>query len=307
MNNTDFAEEVTKQTHTIASPSNLNTASTIYPAEAEGQSCSTCSGSKNSEPVQYIYAIGRIQPRFTSVGVEKEFLQATSREKTDGLSDSQAFHDILSEPKNRYLARKLCWVFSIEGLETYILHPASPADLDILIDSLRPAPSLTDINIVIGVRGPIAPPHYCNGLQIPIVAFSQMYSFDVNSLIKSIPKPEKVAAKDFAPIAEELFMKIRQMTDNAGATDDHRVLNYLAVRYHAIYATASECYQRNCSLTGVEVLPSGLSGTRKIVKVVFSFTNRNTDVTEKYFCRVDITEEFPFLVSKMQTYFDRLT
>ena len=31
-----------------------------------------------------------------------------------------------------------------------------------------------------------------------------------------------------------------QMTDNAGATDEHRALNYLAMRYPAIYAKAAE-------------------------------------------------------------------
>jgi hypothetical protein len=42
-----------------------------------------------------------------------------------------------------------------------------------------------------------------------------------------------------------------------------------------------------------------------VVEVVFSFTNRNTDVVEKQFVRVDVTEEFPFLVTKLSPYFDR--
>jgi hypothetical protein len=54
-----------------------------------------------------------------------------------------------------------------------------------------------------------------------------------------------------------------------------------------------------------EVRPSRLSGVRKIVDAIFSFSNRNTDVTEKYFVRVDVTEEFPFLVSKLSSYYDR--
>jgi len=41
------------------------------------------------------------------------------------------------------------------------------------------------------------------------------------------------------------------------------------------------------------------------VNVIFSFTNRNTDVTQKYFVRVDLTEEFPFLVTKMSPFFER--
>jgi hypothetical protein len=36
-----------------------------------------------------------------------------------------------------------------------------------------------------------------------------------------------------------------------------------------------------------------------------SYTNRNTDVTEKFFVRVDVTQDFPFLVTKMSPYYDR--
>ena len=56
---------------------------------------------------------------------------------------------------------------------------------------------------------------------------------------------------------------------------------------------AAEAFARNASLTGVDVSPSPLSGTRNMVDVIFSYTNRNTDVAEKYFVRVDVTEEFP--------------
>jgi hypothetical protein len=174
-----------------------------------------------------------------------------------------------------------------------------------LVEALRPTPRLTDVDCVVGVRGPVAPPELCNGLMVPIVAFDQIYSFDVDSLVKSIPRPEKVSAKDFEPMAEELFHRIMQMTDNAGATDEHRACNYCAMRYPAIYATAADAFGRNASLTGIEVRPSPLSGERRIVELIFSFTNRQTDVTEKFFMRVDVTEEFPFLVTKMSPYYDR--
>jgi hypothetical protein len=253
----------------------------------------------------YVYAIGRIEPRFPTLSTEKEFAQATGRAETAGLTDRQALHAVLTERQNRYLARQLCWVLTIEGLDTYILQPRDPADLDMLIEALRATPRLTDIDVVVGVRGPIAPPELCNGLMVPLVGFSQIYSFDVDSLMKSIPRPEKVTAKDFDAVSEELFHRIMQMADNAGATDEHRALNYLAVRYPAVYATAADTFGRNASLTAIEVRPSPLSGVRKIVEVIFSFTNRQTDVTEKFFTRVDVTEEFPFLVTKMQPYYDR--
>ena len=124
----------------------------------------------------------------------------------------------------------------------------------------------------------------CNGLMVPIVVFDQIYSFDRDALIKAIPKPEKTSAKEFAPAAEELFDRIMQMTDNAGATDEHRALNYLAVRYPAIYAKAAEYFARNASLTGVYLLPSALSGTRNVLDVIFTYTNRSTDVDGQILC-----------------------
>jgi hypothetical protein len=254
----------------------------------------------------YVYAIGGIEPRFPTLSSEKEFAQATGRAETAALTDRQALHEVLSQRANRYLLRQLCWVFTIEGLETYILQPRDPADLDLLLEAVRPAPRLTDIDLVVGIRGPIAPPELCNGLMVPLVFFDQIYSFDVDSLMKSLPRPEKTTAKDFGPIAEELFFRVIQMADNAGATEEHRALNYLAVRYPAVYATSADAHGRNGSLTAIDVRLSPLTGVRKIFDVIFSFTNRQTDVVEKFFTRVDVTEEFPFLITKMSPYYDRM-
>jgi hypothetical protein len=256
-------------------------------------------------PPSYVYALGKCEPRFPSLSVEKEFAQATGRAETAGLTDRQALHGVLSERRNRYLVRKLCWVLTIEGLETYILHPHDPADWDLLVEALRPTPRPGDVDAVVGVRGPIAPPQLCNGLLAPIVLFSQIYSFDVDSLIKSIPRPEGMTEEQFKPAADEVFNRIMQMADNAGATDEHRALNYVAMRYPAIYATTADAHGRNDALTAIEVRPSRLSGVRRIVDVILSFTNRQTDVVEKYFVRVDVTEEFPFLVTKMSPYYER--
>lgn len=252
----------------------------------------------------WVYALGRIEARFPTLSVEKEFAQATGRADTTGLTDRQTLQSVLSQRENRYLARQLCWVLTIEGLDTYILHPRDPADLELLIGSLRPTPSPLDVDTVIGALGPIAPPQLCNGLMVPMVFFDQIYSFDVEALISAIPRPEKITVKDFESVAREVFHRIMQMADNAGATDEHRALNYLALRYPGIYATVAEAFGRNCTLNTVDVLPSRLSGVRRIFEVIVSFTNRQTDVVEKLFCRVDVTDEFPFLVTKLSFYYD---
>jgi len=298
-------------------PGSVGTNSTLLPlAKREPSlgvpsSCVTCEDlPPNNTPGRnvtsaYVYALGRIEPRFSRLSVEKEYAQATGRAGTAGLTDRQAVQRVLSQPENRYLARQLCYVLMVEGIDTYLLRPSDPTELQLLIDSLRATPQPGDVDVVVGRRGPIAPPELCNGLMVPIVAVDQIYSFDRNSFIKSVPRPETMTAKEFAVAAEELFDRIIQMTDNAGATDADRAVNYCALRYPAIYAKAAESFATNASLAALEVRPSPLSGTRKIVEVIFSYTNRDTDVTDKFFVRVDVTEEFPFLVTKLSPYFDR--
>ncbi len=263
---------------------------------------------RGAAPPAFVYALGRVEPRFPSLAVEKEFAQTVGRAETAGLTDRQALQSVLSQRPNRYLARQLCWVLTIEGLETYLLMPRDPVDFDLLIEAVRPASSPLDVDVVIGVRGPIAPPEACNGLMVPVVAFDQIYSFDRDALVAAIPRPVSIPARQeeqFRAAAAEVFDRIMQVADNAGATDEHRAMNYVAVRYPAIYARTAEAHAGGSALTSVEVRASRLSGTRKIVDLVLAYTHRQTDVTEKFFVRVDVTEEFPFLVTRLSPYYDR--
>jgi hypothetical protein len=255
----------------------------------------------------FVYALGRIEPRFPKLSVEKEFAQALGREDMRGQSDRQALSSILSKREYRYIARQMCWAFSIEGLDTYLLFPRDPGDLDLFIESLRPTPSPIDIDAVIGVRGPVAPPDLCNGLTVPMVVVDHLYSFDRDALIAAVPLPSRMKKDEeqFRASAAELLDRILQLADNAGATPEDRALNYLALRYPAIYEKMADEFAANASLSAVDVRPSTLASTRRVVEVIFSFRNRQTDVVEKSFVRVDVTEEFPFLVTKLSPYYDR--
>lgn len=289
--------------HSLEAPIDASPAvSTTIPAEADTTAEPFEGGTQEAN---FVYAIGRIEPRFPSLAVEKEFAQATGRAETAGLTDSAARRDVLYDRGNRYLVRQLVWVLTIEGLETYILSPRDPTDFESLVETLRAAPRSDDIDVVIGIQGPIAPPESTGGLGLPIVFFDQIYSFDVDALIEAIPRPEEMSAEDFQPIAQDLFSRLIQIADNAGATDEHRALNYLAVRYDRIYAAAAEAYGRNGTLSSVEVRPSRLGGARKIVDVVFSFRHRETGVVDQSYARVDVTEEFVFLVTPLSPYYPR--
>jgi hypothetical protein len=291
------------------------TESTVQPGSTvQPESPNLEEGGQSSAPVQppatatpsFVYALGQIQLRFPNLSVEKEFAQVIGRSAVSGGTDREALRAVLSDRANRYLARQVCWVFAIEGLETYLLTPRDPADLDLLIDAVRARPEPTDLDVVIGVLGPFAPPEAC-GLAVRLVAFDQLYSFDRAALLDGIPRPDSIPQKEdkqFRATAAEVLDRILQLADNAGATDEHRALNYLAVRYPAIYAQTASAYADNMSLTAVDVRPSRLSGLRMVLDVIFSYTHRQTDVTQKQFVRVDVTEEFPFLVTKLAPYYD---
>jgi hypothetical protein len=272
----------------------------------EGCSC----GSQNNKmvPPSYVYAIGKVVYRFPNRALEMELAQAMGRKaegETKSLTNAEVGYKILTDPSNRYIARQICYVLNIENLETYLLVPSDPLDIDRLAQALRPTPGLGDIDIIIGRRGPIAPPEMCNGLMLPIIMVDQIYSFDRDTLMKAIPKRKGTSDDQFKKTGDALFNHILQIADNAGATDEHRALNYLSVRYDEIYHRTQLMQDENYSFTGVEVRPSRLSGARKIVDTILSYENRTNRATQKWYARVDVTEEFPFLVSPMQEYFER--
>jgi hypothetical protein len=309
----------------------LDDPASAFPPNEE-PACGDCSnghqpGTETTAP-SYIYALGKVEVRFPSLGLEKEFMQATGQVDTAGMTDPEALHAVLSQPQNRYLTRQMCWVFTIEGVDTYILQPREPTDLELLTNALtipdRPMDDVNDVDVVIGLRGPLAPPEMCNGLTVPIVVFDQLYSFLLEEFVDALKAKRKALDKDkdkqrdevvidmlklsegnFTNAAQVMFRRIHQLTDNAGATDEDRALNYLAVRYDRIYQLATVLHHQNYAFSAVEVRPSRLSGVRNIVDVIFSFTSRETDVTEKWFVRVDMTEEFPFLVNHLTRFFDR--
>lgn len=113
--------------------------------------------------------MGAVKAHFPNRGVEKELAQAVSRAVTEGLTDSQATHVVLTEPANRHLSRQMCWVLTIDNTDAYLLVPRDSAQVDLLVETVRPSPRPGDVEVVIG------------GLPLPEVRFEQIYSFDTQS------------------------------------------------------------------------------------------------------------------------------
>src|SRR6476619_5333484 len=195
---------------------------------AEKHDCPSCNSDSKTTPISYVYAIGNIIHRFCDKSLEMEVAQVIVRKlegETKSLTSSELIYQVLTDPDNRYIAREVRYVLNIQGIDTYILIPTDPYDIDKLAQAVRPVPAPGNMDVIIGRRGPIAPPQMCNGLMVPIVFIDQIYSFDRDTLIKSIPKRKGVNEEQFNKTAGAIFDHIFQIVDNTGATDIHRALN----------------------------------------------------------------------------------
>ena len=175
--------------------------------------------------------------------------------------------------------------------------------LDLLLATLRQEPQESDIDVVIGTRGGMSSPDRCNGLLVPLVLADQIYSFSRDELLDALPRVAKRKGES-SPSVDDIFDRVLQLTVSLGSTDRHRALNYLAVRYPPLYTRTAQAYSQNQSLEAVDVRPSELSGAREIVEVILTYVDRQTNVADKALIRVDVTEEFPFLVTGIGPHYD---
>jgi hypothetical protein len=137
--------------------------------------------------------------------------------------------------------------------------------------------------------------------------FDNLYATDREELLGQVPRPDSVREDQedqFRAAAVETFDFVVQ-PDNAGATDEDRALNWLLVQYATIYSLTAEMHLRDSSLTEVEARPSGLSGTRNLMDVTFTYASRKAEVRERYRAVVDVTGKYPFLHAPFTRTYDR--
>jgi hypothetical protein len=207
----------------------------------------------------------------------------------------------LSQSDNAYIAREMCWVFSVGGIETFTIVPRSGIELVDLVNSLALGAQAGATNVMIGVRSPVPlPASACGGLSLPSVIASKIYSFNIDEFVKELP----LSAGQIAA-GKELLDRVTHLIDNVGDMDEHRAVNYLALRYLAMYSLVVENYNRDFSLQGVGISPVSTRSQRRMVDVTLRFVSRKTDVRELYAVRVDVTGMFPFLVSPLHPVFER--
>jgi len=254
----------------------------------------------------YVTVVGHATMSFPRLAVEKEFAHLLGKKDFQGLTDRQTLYTILSETKNRYLARKMCGQITPYGSGSspaYILMWEEPHDLDVLIDALKRPLSTTEFDVVEGRIAGMAPPALCNSQELPIIVYSQLYSFRVESFVKSIPRSqstEKIPAKDFEAAAEETFHRIMRIASNG--TGPTRALTYAALTYPGLYGIVAEKYAQNASLTEIGASQSGRNPNH--ADVLLKFVRRDTLFSEIYRFTVNYRDSFAFLEEPLHASFE---
>jgi PatG C-terminal/PatG Domain len=217
----------------------------------------------------------------------------------DDVPEGERMHHVLASPDNQYLVRNLCWVFSVRGQDAFVLSPADPMDWKLLPETLEEG-SGGRVDVVIGHLGPPAGP--CAGLGLPLVHFDRLHSFSRTQLLEQLDglrEARELPADHFRQAFDQL---IALAEDNPGTAEADRALNYLVLRYPDIYQLVTEQLTAGRALESVRATPSPVGAPRLILDVVLSFLDSRDGGYGRHYVRVDVTEEFPFLVSGVAPY-----
>jgi hypothetical protein len=283
----------------LAIASQLPEAQQSSPATAE-HACSC----QTREPIadQFVYGLGKIEMRFPTLGVEREFQQRELHLRepaSKSLSRGERIARVLEA--NHHLATGVCYLLTMSGIPAYVLAPVGLQVREDLVRAVAEAGQPDRWCVAIGRRGPMANPSTCGGVLAPLLACARIYSFSLADWRESLHaavggalKASKIEPATFDRIADELFQHLAGSTENLGATDAHRALNYLLVQHPGVFLAAAERADRQ-TLDRIDTREIQGMSARKIVAAIFTFLDRNTGVPERLFCRVDVTEEWPFV------------
>ena len=276
-------------------------ATSLDPSHTKAASEAKCSCAPQMPLVeQYVYAIGSLDVRFPSLGIEREYQQ---RERAiDNLPPARGGRIRAVIERNPHLGLRIGYVFVIGGSPAFALTPATGSLRESFLTAISQMQEPEHSCVVIGRVGTFTNPAAFGGLLLPTVSVDQLYVFsakDWQDELSRVAQPalesRKIDAKQFKSISRTMFREMTSMPENVGVSDGHRALNYLLVQHPGIFLAATE--RSHHVLDRIETRPIQASGGRRHIAVILSFLDRGTGVPERMYCTVDVTEEWPFVVS----------
>jgi PatG C-terminal len=229
-----------------------------------------------------------------------ELQRVIGQAPTKGKTDREAMQTVLRARENRHLVWEHCWFLMVQGLQAYQLKPRDSGGFEELIEAaLHPNPRPTDLVAVVGERGPIS---LDCGVTVPTLFVNTIYYARYEEFLSSVPRPEKMTAKQFQPLVDQVFV---QLTKTTGAADPERIEAFAAFTDAQMYHVVAEQFAANASLSAVEVHPSSISDTQPVLTLSLVFVDRRTGITRKFCADFNAEGIYPFRVTSWGPCYDR--
>jgi hypothetical protein len=149
-----------------------------------------------------ILAVGRLRASFPSLGHQREYADAAQIDP-DATVTSSDLADVLSLEENRYLARQVCWIFTVLGVDVCQVVPRFNADLDEMMDTLAAEDDGT-VQVLVGEPAPGRPAPGCWDIDLPAVASVQLHSFAMDEFAEAMAGHYDTAAATPTTIPPEI-------------------------------------------------------------------------------------------------------
>jgi hypothetical protein len=265
------------------------------------------------EPASYVYAVGQVHTRFPSQSVEKEFYQAVAPDEAH-LPPEKLYLKVLGRGENLYIAREMCWTFSISNTDSFVLVPRAERQLVQLIAALQPRLS-TSFDVIVGRKGPRAEEDRCPDLRLPTLLCDEVSIFTLAEAVELIT--QALVEQGFRPEAGQVETVVNLMIPllaNTGDRDEQRGLDFALLRYREVYVRTWRLMFTTDGVSGARIRqeyafesaatrPADVQGNSRIVDVVFTYRGVETRERVRYFVGVDVGGEFPFVVNGLTRYF----
>jgi hypothetical protein len=252
---------------------------------------------------QFVFAIGKLDVRFPSVGIEREFRRCAKLVSgAASMSRGERLRKVLEA--NQHLAVRVCYLLVIGAVPAYVVAPPTALVRETILAGLSATDKSDQWAVLVGRQGPVCSPSDCGGLLVPMAVCDQLYVFsveewlsDLTTALKPAVGAKKTNRETLSKVARELFNQTVSALQNIGATDAHRALNFLLMRHPGLFLAAAERAGKS-ALDKIETRVIHGLGTRRLVAVILTFLDLTTGVPERLFCRVDVTEEWPFVADQ---------
>ena len=275
--------------------------------------------------IDYIYVNGSVRAVFNTKGLKKEFERRLLCRGEDGKNKQympenhrdvlkemnldenydQLLYEVLAKPENNYIARDMTWTLvDAFGNDVYTLI-APQTHLKALIAAIKPRTTKLPHSVMLLGSASVNPPGVDTGAgpdsALPNLTIKKVEKTNPTAIIKAITATDAAINVDKL---KEVVAEILSLGENDGDTDKERALNYILYHNFAIYTRAYKIMYESdgkpveaaaARLSSVQVLPQ-MSGERLIAKVVFDFQNTTGGIGQSWYCAVDVTDDYPFLL-----------